>query len=149
MKLEEAIKQKEFKSEQQKLNINIIYTANWIGGYGDKLFKEYNLTSQQFNILRILRGQHPKPASIKLLKERMLDKNCDASRLVDNLVRKNFAQRSINSFDRRQSDVIITTAGLKILAEIDKRLPEYEKHLSTLSNEEMKTLNHLLDKLRG
>ena len=149
MKLEDAIQQKEFKSEQQKLSINITYTANWLNGFGEKLFKEYNLTPQQFNILRILRGQEPNPATIKLLKERMLDKNCDASRLVDNLVKKEFVERSIATYDRRHCDVRISLNGLKVLGEIDKRLPEVEKRLNNLTTDEMKTLNHLLDKLRG
>jgi|ERR1017187_3043216 DNA-binding MarR family transcriptional regulator len=149
MKLEEEIQQKEFKTEQQKLSINISFTANWLNGFGEKLFKEYNLTPQQFNVLRILRGQHPKPASIKFIKVRMIDKHCDASRLVDNLVKKRFAERNVSNYDRRQCDVMITINGFNVLSEIDKHLPEYERHLSNLTDGEMKTLNHLLDKLRG
>ena len=129
MKLEEEIKQKEFKSEQQKLSINITYTANWLNGYGDALFKQYNLTPQQFNVLRILRGQLPNPASVKLLKERMLDKSCDASRLVDTLVKKGFVDRTIATFDRRYCDVLINENGLKVLTQIDERMPDYERHL--------------------
>ena len=149
MKLEDEIQQKEFKSEQQKLSINITFTSNWLNGFGEKLFKQYNLTPQQFNILRILRGQGPNPATIKLLKERMLDKNCDASRLVDNLVKKDLVHRSIAKYDRRSCDVLINHNGLEVLDQIDKRLPEYEIHLNSLSPEEMKTVNFLLDKLRG
>ncbi len=149
MKLEDEIRQKDFKSDQQKVTVNILYTANWLNGFGEKLFKEFNLTSQQFNILRILRGQHPKPATIKLLKERMLDKNCDASRLVDNLVKKEFVERTVAEFDRRHCDVLISVDGLRVLEELDKRLPEYERHLKNLSKDEMHTLNFLLDKLRG
>ena len=79
----------------------------------------------------------------------MLDKSCDASRLVDALVRKDFVERSIAEFDRRSCDVVINLNGLKVLEQIDKRLPEYERHLKNLTQEEMKTVNRLLDKLRG
>lgn len=149
MKLEDEIKQKEFKSQQHKLSVNIGYTANWFEGKFSKLLKEYNLTPQQYNILRILRGQNPNPATIKLLKERMLDKMSDASRLVDNLFKKGFLKRETAAYDRRHCDVLINEKGLETLAEIDKRLPDHEKLLDTLSLDEMQILNDLLDKLRG
>ena len=149
MKLEDEIQQKLFKSEQHKLSVNITYTANWLNSKTEKLFKEYNLTPQQYNILRILRGQNDKPSTIKLLRERMLDKMCDASRLVDNLVKKDFVIRKIAEHDRRNCDVFISKKGTKVLAAIDLRIPEFEKILNTLNEKEMHQLNSLLDKLRG
>jgi DNA-binding MarR family transcriptional regulator len=151
MKLEDEIKQnKEFISEQHKLSVNISFTANWLYNKTEKFFKEHNLTPQQFNILRILRGQYPNPSTMKLLRERMIDKMSDTSRLVDNLFKKDFVIRNVCPGDRRQSDVFISEKGLSVLKEIDNLIPDFEKkHLSTLSNEEMHQLNELLDKLRG
>src|ERR1035438_2561517 len=121
MKLEHEIKQiKKFRNAQHKLSINLTYTSNWYDEKKHKLLKQYNLTYQQFNILRILRGQYPKASSIKLLKERMIDKMSDASRLVDNLLRKNFVIKRISEVDRRHSEVIISDKGLRILEDIDK-----------------------------
>src|ERR1022692_2033922 len=106
MKLEDEIKQiKNFRNSQHKLSINLTYTSNWYEEKKIKFLKAFNLTPQQYNILRILRGQYPKPSSIKLLKERMIDKMSDASRLVENLIKKDFVKRTINKDDNRQVDV--------------------------------------------
>ncbi len=88
MKIEDEIKQDKFKSEYQKLAINLIFTGNWINSKNAELLKPYKLTSQQYNLLRILRGQYPKPVTVNLLIERMLDKMSNASRIVDRLVKK-------------------------------------------------------------
>ncbi len=85
MTLEDEIQQKKFKSEEQKLMINLLYTANWLTSKNDSFFKNSDITTQQYNVLRILRGQHPNPCSVKLIKERMLDRMSDASRIVDKL----------------------------------------------------------------
>ncbi len=108
MKLEEEIKQKKFRNEFHKLAVNIIYTHSWLEYNISKFFKKFNITSNQFNILRILRGQYPEPVSINLLKERMLDIMSDASRLVDRLVAKGLVKRTTCVNDRRKVDVIIT-----------------------------------------
>lgn len=149
MKLEDEIKQKAFQSEYQKGVVNIIYTFNWIEQKHREFFKTYDLTSQQFNILRILRGQYPNPATINLLKERMLDKMCDASRLVDRLLKKGLLERKICENDRRAVDILISEAGLSLLKTIDESMKSQQKFMETLNEEEMKTLNDLLDKLRG
>ncbi|RJP65368.1 MAG: MarR family transcriptional regulator, partial [Ignavibacteriales bacterium] len=104
---------------------------------------------QQFNILRILRGQHPKPATIKLLKERMIDKMSDASRIVEKLRTKQLVDRQICKNNRRNVDVYITQSGLDLLNNIDKRNNEMDDFMSRLQSGEVEQLNYLLDKLRG
>ena len=149
MKLEDEIKQSKFRNEQHKLNVNIIYTYGWLSNLQSRLLSESGLTSNQFNILRILRGQHPKPATINLLKERMLDKMSDASRLVERLRAKGLVSRSLSSEDRRRVDVSITEKGLRVLSEIDKLDAKSDSVFERLSPQEVKVLNDLLDKLRG
>lgn len=149
MKLEDEILQKHFRNEYHKAAVNVIYSYNWLVDYQVQLFKPYGITMQQYNILRILRGQYPKPATIKLIKERMLDKMSDASRIVEKLRLKGLIDRNICSNDRRNVDVCITEKGLELLSAIDKHDDEADAKLSTLSEEEIKQLNDLLDKLRG
>ena len=150
MKLEDEIKQvKAFTNEYNKVVVNIIYTYNWLDASTKTFFSDYDITTQQFNILRILRGQYPNPSTINLLRERMLDKMCDASRLVERLRIKNLVERSKASTDKRAVDIVITEKGLELLSRIDQNFPDFENKLQTLSLEEALTLNNLLDKLRG
>ena len=149
MKLEDEIAQRKFKNEYQKAAVNLIYTTNWLESFFITLLKPYNITVQQYNVLRILRGQHPKPASIKLVRERMLDKMSDASRLVEKLRQKGFLERKVCEHDRRNADVIITKKGLDMLAKLDKIDNDFKKLLANLSETEIKQLNKLLDKMRG
>lgn len=149
MKLEDEIVQKKFINESHKLGINIVFTFNWLNAFQSRLLKKYGLTSQQYNILRILRGQHPRPANIKLLKERMLDKMSDASRIVEKLRTKSLLERTLSENDRRSCDVTITAKGLVLLKEIDKEDVQFEKLFRGLSETEKKQLNDLLDKLRA
>ena len=149
MKLEEEISQKQFRNEYHKAAVNLVYTFNWLNNQNISLLKPLGITPQQFNILRILRGQYPNPATIKLIKERMLDKMSDASRLVEKLRIKGFVERNICSHDRRNVDVCITQEGLNLLEEIDKLDKEIDGKLSSLNEEEITQLNNLLDKLRG
>jgi DNA-binding MarR family transcriptional regulator len=149
MKLEDEIKQNSFRNEYHKLAVNLIFTHSWLMSKIYELLDEYDLTPQQFNLLRILRGQYPKPASITLLKERMLDKMSDASRLVERLLAKGLVERKICPEDRRKVDVVITKKGLKLLEKIDKTDNEMDNYLKNLSEVEAKKLNELLDKLRG
>lgn len=149
MRLEDEIKQKKFNSELNKLLINLIFTGNWVKDLNSQMLKPYGLTTQQFNILRILRGQHPNPASINLLIERMLDKMSNASRLVEKLRLKGFVERRECKKDRRQADVVITDSGLEVLKKIDQDLVAFEKKFaSVVSEEEAKDANRILDKLR-
>jgi DNA-binding MarR family transcriptional regulator len=149
MKLEDEIVQKKFRSETHKLGVNLIYTYNWLDTFQQKHFKKHGITPQQFNLLRILRGQHPKPATIKLLKERMLDKMSDASRIVEKLRVKGLVDREISQGDRRNCDVLINKKGLTLLSEIDQEEKLLDDLFSRLSPDEKKQLNDLLDKMRG
>ncbi len=149
MKLEEEISQKSFKTEFHKATVNLIYTYNWLVNYQIELLKPYEITLQQFNILRILRGQYPNPTTIKLLKERMLDKMSDASRIVEKLRLKKLIDRKVCPNERRKVDVIITPKGLELLKEIDSHDDEVIAKISTLNEYEVKQLNKLLDKMRG
>ena len=149
MKIEDEIKQDKFKSEYQKLAINLIFTGNWINSSNAELLKPYKLTSQQFNLLRILRGQYPKPVTVNLLIERMLDKMSNASRIVDRLVKKNLVSRKSCPEDRRRVDIIITDKGMKLLDKIDMDEGKWEKRFENLAVKEAKELNNFLDRIRG
>ena len=149
MKLEEEITQTKFRCEAHKLGVNLVFTYNWLDAFHSRFFKKYGITMQQFNILRILRGQHPGPATIKLLKERMLDKMSDASRIVEKLRVKGLVERNICPNDRRHCDVVISEKGLELLADIDKENATIDSVFSNLSEDEKRSLNGLLDKLRG
>jgi len=148
LKLEDEIQQKKFKSIQQKLMLNLIYTTNWLTAKQDSLFKDSDITVQQYNVLRILRGQYPNPCSIKLIKERMLDRMSDTSRIVDKLLTKKLLQRNECPNDRRSVNVIITDEGLALLKSLDHVDELSKQMLKSLSTEEIDTLNTLLDKIR-
>ncbi|TAE26629.1 MAG: MarR family transcriptional regulator [Candidatus Kapaibacterium sp.] len=147
--LQEEIHQTTFRNECHKAAINVIFTGNWLTSEHSRFLKDFNVSEQQFNILRILRGQGGKPASINLLKERMLDKMSDVSRLVERLRLSGFVERSICEYDRRAVEVIITKQGLALLERIDARADEIDKMMSALTEEELRFLNFLLDKVRS
>jgi DNA-binding MarR family transcriptional regulator len=147
--IEKEIKQDKFNSEQSKAIVNLIYTNNWIHQKQMKLFKPYGLTTPQFNILRILRGQYPNPSTVNLLIERMLDKSSNASRIIDRLESKGLVVRKQCEADRRAVDVFISESGLELLKKLDKEMSVWESSISYLSDEEAQTLNKLLDKMRG
>lgn len=149
MGLEEEIQQSSFKSEHQKLLINLIYTNNHIINKMNSFFKAMDLTRQQYNVLRILRGQHPQPVTVNEIKERMLDKMSDASRIVQRLKSKNLVECSQDKEDRRALAVGITKKGLHLLKDTDEQIGGFEHLLENLSTEEANQLNILLDKLRG
>jgi len=148
VKLEEEIKQSKFKDEYHKLGINIIYTSNWMVGQRGKHLKEFDLSLEQYNILRILRGQFPAPATVNLLIERMLNKMSNASRLVEKLRMKGLVERKTCLDDRRACDVLITKKGLELLKKLDETEKEWIKMFSHLSESEVKKMNDTLDKLR-
>jgi DNA-binding MarR family transcriptional regulator len=113
------------------------------------IFKKYGLTVQQYNILRILHGRNPGAATVKLIRERMLDRMSDASRIVELLRKKKLVERNICNDDRRKMDVVITQKGKELLEEIEKENEQMDKRLAALSEEEIEQLNNLLDKARG
>lgn len=150
MGIETDIRQgKAFRSPHQKVVVNLMFTNGWLCAQQSELLKPFGLTLQQYNVLRILRGQHPAAVTVNAIIERMLDRMSNASRLVDKLVDKGLATRTTCPHDRRAVDVKITDAGLGVLADLDARQTEWEQSLSTLSEEEADRLSALLDKLRN
>lgn len=148
MCIEDEIKQKVFKSEAQKATINIMFTAGWLRCQVNSRLKSYDLTPEQFNVLRILNGQYPNTISLKDITERMIDRNSNTSRIVDKLKNKKLLSREIDEIDRRSCNVGITEEGQELLKLIDQKTPTDNMITHTLSEEELQTLNTLLDKLR-
>ena len=147
MSLEKDIHQPKFKSEYQKVRVNLIFTYNWVMEQSRKFFDKADLTPQQFNILRILRGAG-KPISTLQIRQRMLDKMSDTSRIVDRLIKKELVEKVTCKSDRRLVDVSISDKGLQLLESLDFLNAQMDADLNGLSIEEAKNLNHLLDKLR-
>ncbi|MCG9880489.1 MAG: MarR family transcriptional regulator [Bacteroidia bacterium] len=147
MILEKAIHQSKFKSEHHKVILNLVYTAGLVQAEQTRFFKQYDLSPQQYNVLRILRGQHPNPVCVGLVQERMLDQMSNASRLIEKLKLKNLLTRQECKEDRRQVDVVITKSGLDLLSEIDKEFDKFEAYINCLDTKEASDLNALLDKL--
>lgn len=148
MSLEEDIKQEKFSSEYQKLTINIAFTNSYLTNLLNNFLKPYDLSMQQYNVLRILRGQHPDPVSINSITDRMIDKMSNASRLVEKLRMKDMIKRETCSADKRQVDICITTKGLTVLTELDKLMLNYEQQFEHLDVKEVARVNNLLDELR-
>ncbi len=141
--------QEKFQGEYQKVQSNILHTASWLNLQSTKLLKPFNISPQQYHILRILRDRHPKPATVKLLTEHMVDKMSNASRLVEKLRQKNLVERKASDEDRRRVDVHITTQGLDLIDKATAALErEMQERLSCLSRQEAAELNRLLDTLR-
>ncbi|HEY5918375.1 MAG TPA: MarR family transcriptional regulator [Chryseolinea sp.] len=148
MKIEDEIKQQKFKTPLQKAVLNLLYTTSWMQGKQKDIFKTFGITLQQFNILRILRGQHPNSTSATEIKSRMLDKNSDVSRLLDRLLAKKVITKRVSSNDKRAADVNLTEEGLELLKAIDKKQHQIDSVL-LLSDDEALLLSDLLDKSRG
>ena len=147
MGIEQDIQQQNFRNEFQKAAINLIYTFNWMNEKNRVIFEAENITPQQFNILRILRGAKV-PISTLQIRQRMLDKMSDTSRIVDRLVAKELVKKNTCIKDKRLVDVCITEKGRKLLERIDLRQDEMDAVLNNLTEAEAKTLNKLLDKIR-
>lgn len=149
MSLEQSISQSKFDSEQEKLMINVIYSANLLNLITSRLFKPYDLSPQQYNVLRILRGQKGKSIALMDIEHRMLDKSSNVSRLVDKLISKDLVNRSVSSKDRRRIEIIITSRGKSVLKEIDVILADMNSKINAIiSDDNAKQTNRILDQLR-
>jgi DNA-binding MarR family transcriptional regulator len=149
MGIDQDIRQTKFRNEHQRAFINLIYTFGWVTERTRELFATENITPQQFNILRILRGSHPEPLSTLQIRERMLDKMSDTSRIVDRLITKGLVKKAVCKADRRLVDVMITDKGKKLLERLDTRQEELDNIIGNISRKEAATLSELLDKIRG
>lgn len=149
MKIEEAIKQKEFKDAYNKAVVNLLFTHSHIVSKQSNLFKPFGLSPEQYNVLRILRGQNGNPITVSSIQERMLNKMSNASRLVEKLKQKNLVVREECPKDRRQVDISITPEGLELLENLENAIYNLNRELVQLTEDEVERLNFLLDKLRG
>jgi DNA-binding MarR family transcriptional regulator len=149
MSLEQEIKQsKPFKNNYEKTIVNLIYTNNWLNLKQNKILKEFNVSGQQYNVLRILNGQKGKAVTINEIIERMLDKMSNASRLVDKLYAKEYVSRDQKIGNRRACDVKITPKGSAFLEQVNKSMITFNSLMGDLTESEFEELNRLLDKIR-
>lgn len=146
-RIEDEIRQSKFSSARQKAVVNLIYTSNWLQANQQEFFKGFGITGQQFNILRILKGQYPKTLSGTEIKGRMLDRNSDVSRLLDRLAAKKLITKNTCPNDKRAWDVMITDTGLALLKQIGKM--ERQDSMLCLTEDEAIALSDLLDKARS
>lgn len=149
MGLEEDVKQTKFTNEHQKAMVNVLYTSSWLNNRNTTYFKKYNISPEQFNVLRILRGSQPNPMRLADIAERMIEKNSNCTRLVEKLRQKELVDRQLCESNRRQVDISITSKGLKLLSEIDKDYDEWLSIQKSITQAEAIELNRILDKLRS
>ena len=149
MTIEEEIKQVRFKDEYHKLVVNLQFTANWLRSLHAKNLRKFQVSPQQYNVLRILKGQYPKPSSLLLIRERMLDKESNASRLIDKLITNGLVERVQCPNDRRQVEITITHKGLQLVEDMDPEINQVTNKLKCISEVEANQLNNLLDSLRS
>lgn len=145
--IEQLIKQTKFKDEKHKAIVSVIYTSNLLANFHEDFFARFGITTQQFNALRILRGQFPNPSKVSLIRERMLDKMSDTSRIVERLRKAGFVQRVVSPKDRRSVDVLITPKGMGVLLEIEKNEKDLFKPTSKFTDAEAVQLSALMEKL--
>jgi len=148
MPIEQDIKQPKFKNEHQRAMVNLLYTYGWSIERIKQFVTCEGITHQQYNILRILRGSHPKPLSTLQIRERMIDKMSDTSRIVDRLIVKGLAKKTLCKEDKRLVDVNITEKGKKLVEKLDARQQEMDNIFGNLSEKEAALLNSLLNKIR-
>jgi len=149
MKLEEEIKQKKFENNYQKAHLNVLFTSNWLTDKFKVIFKGFGITSQQYNVLRILRGKHPVCCAAGDIKEVMIDQSPDLTRLIDRLIEKGYVTRDVCEENRRKLDIAITDKGLALIKEIDPGIRVQFKQMKKISDKEAIELNRILDKMRG
>lgn len=147
--LQKEILASKFENVFQQSLVNIIYTYHWNMQQVKAVLKPFDITAQQYNVLRILRGQYPSPATVNLVKARILDKMSDTSRIIDRLIQKGYVKKTTNNNDKRAVDVVIKEKGLSLLKKLDKEV-NFSTFISpNLTSEEATQLNFLLDKMRG
>ncbi|HOO08467.1 MAG TPA: MarR family transcriptional regulator [Cyclobacteriaceae bacterium] len=149
MRLEEEIKQPRFGNEHHKAIVNILYTSSWLSNKNIAFLKGFNVSPEQFNVLRILRGSHPSPMRLTDIADRMIEKNSNCTRLVEKLRQKGMVERKLCESNRRQVDISITATGLKALAAIDREEGQWLSVQKSITKTEAAELNRILDKLRS
>jgi len=149
MSIEQDIKQQKFGNEYEKVAVNILFTGSWLHQMNSSRLKQFGITPEQFNVLRILRGSHPQKMMLADITCRMIDRSSNATRLVEKLRQKGLVKREICENNRRQVDISITDKGLTILKKIDLAEADWIGQLRNISKAEAIELNRILDKLRG
>ncbi len=149
MKIEDEIKQKKFNTEYEKLLINLVFTSNWLSCIQQRFFKPFGITPQQYNVMRILKGQFPNPASVGMVQERMLDRSSNITRLVDKLIDKKLVTRCENPNNRRMQELRITEKGLEFLEKIIASGSQIHQQFEVLTASEAVHFNEMLDRVRG
>lgn len=137
-----------FVNDRQKVLVNLYYTNNWLHHQYNDVLKTYNLTAQQFNVIRILNEVYPKSATVSLIKEQMLDKNSDVTRLIDRLLEKNLLVRRPDTKNRRKINIKLNIIGHSLVVKMEKDIRNFESLVENLSDKEIKQLNLLLNKIR-
>ena len=149
MSLENDLQQEKFANEFNKAAVNILFTSSWLYNINAARLKAFDITPEQYNVLRILRGTHPQPMMLADITSRMIDKSSNATRLVEKLRQKGFLKREICEDNRRQVDISITDKGISILKKVDSEESEWLATLKNISKSEAQELNRILDKLRS
>ena len=149
MKLEEAIKSSRFASEKHKATLNVIYSAYWLRNNFSAVSKKEDLTVEQFNVMRILKGMHPEQMCVKDISERMVEKSSNVPRIIDKLVMKKLAKRATSKIDKRETLVSLTDKGIGILDKASALMEEATNEIKGLTESEAQQLNELLEKMRG
>ena len=149
LKLEQAIKSNKFKSEVHKAGLNILYTAWWLKTVTSKELKEFGLTHEQYNVLRILKGKYPEQMCVRDIACRMIEKSSNVPRIIDRLELKKLVKRSTSILDKRETVITITQSGITILSATNGKVNQLMDEVLTMHENEAKELNRLLERLRS
>ena len=149
MKLEEAIKSNKFRNEVHKAGLNILYTAWWLKTMMSKELKEYGLTHEQYNVLRILKGKHPEQICVREIACRMIEKNSNVPRIIDRLEMKKLVKRTSSDSDKRETVIILTQAGINILQHSTERINKLMDKTMVIDEKKAAVLNSLLEEIRA
>ncbi len=148
MKLEEAIGSNRFTNARHKALINLLYTSYWFKTHASASLKQNDLTMEQFNVLRILKGQHPEPVCIRDIGSRMIEKNSNVPRIVDRLLLKKLVKRTISEVDKRETLISLTETGLMQLEEATTAVNSMQNNIFGLEDAEAELLSELMEKMR-
>lgn len=147
--LENALLTNKFSSEAQKATLNILYTAWWLKSITSKELKDFDLTHEQYNVLRILKGKYPEQLCVKDIGRRMIEKSSNVPRIIDRLEIKKLVKRTVSESDKRETLISITKSGLSILESSTSKLNKVHSSIQTITQKEAEQLNILLEKLRA
>lgn len=148
MKLEEAIQSNKFRNDVHKASLNILYTAWWLKTVLSRELKEYGLTHEQYNVMRILKGKHPEQMCVRDIASRMIEKNSNVPRIIDRLVAKKLVKRATSEVDRRETVISLTQSGLSLLDNSTTSINHAMEEQVSNGQQEAQVLNQLLEKVR-